>query len=49
MTLSHYDGFELAWLLALDLWELMDSEIGINWGGLAHQIQERLQSGAVGV
>ncbi len=27
----------------------MDSEIGIYWGGLAQQIQEGLQSGAVGV
>jgi hypothetical protein len=27
----------------------MDSEIGIYWGGLAQQVQEGLQSGAVGV
>jgi len=27
----------------------MDSEIQIFWGGLAQQIQEGLQSGAVGV
>jgi hypothetical protein len=36
-------------LVALALWELMDSEIEIYWGGLAQQIQEGLQSGAVGV
>jgi hypothetical protein len=36
-------------LVALDLWGLMDSEIGIYWGGLAQQIQEGLQSDAVGV
>ena len=33
----------------LALWGLMDSEIGIYWGGLAQQIQEGLQSDAVGV
>jgi hypothetical protein len=27
---------------ALALWGLMDSEIGIYWGGLAQQIQEGL-------
>jgi hypothetical protein len=36
-------------LVALALWELMDSEIEIYWGGLAQQIQEVLQSAAVGV
>ncbi len=36
-------------LVALALWGLMDSESGIYWGGLAQQVQEGLQSGAVGV
>ncbi len=36
-------------LVALALWGLMDSEIQIFWGGLAQQIQEGLQLGAVGV
>jgi hypothetical protein len=36
-------------LVGLALWGLMDSEIGIYWGGFAQQIQEGLQSGAVGV
>jgi hypothetical protein len=36
-------------LFALTLCALMDSEIQIFWGGLAQQIQESLQSGAVDV
>ena len=36
-------------LFGLGLWILIDSEIQIFWCGLAYQIQEALQSGAVDV
>jgi hypothetical protein len=36
-------------VVGLAPWVVIDSEIQIFWCGLAYQIQEALQSGAVGV